>query len=144
MDNTQSLFFGAVLGLILGLEIASFLRRRKPGNESQNLIINKLNQIMANEQQFKEALARVEAATTAGGTALTAIAARITGLEDAIKNAGLTPEVEAALLSQLEGVAGNTEALATALTAMGTVSNPVPEPVPDPVPPVEPPVEPTP
>lgn len=101
----------------------------------------KLNQIMANEQQFKDALARVEKATTDGGVAVTAIGARITALEEAIKNAGLSAETEAALLAQLEGVGGNAEALAAALTAMGSPATPVPVPVPEPVPPVEPPVE---
>lgn len=101
-----------------------------------NFIIIKLDKIMANEEQFKQALARVEAATTAGGVAVTAIAARITALEEAIKNAGLTKEQEDALLAQTEGLAGNTEALAAALTAMGSPTDPIPVPVPDPVEPV--------
>ena len=45
---------------------------------------------MANQEQFQAALARIETATTTAGTAITAIGARITALEDAIKNAGLT------------------------------------------------------
>ena len=102
-----------------------------------DLIINKLNKIMATQTQFQEALARVEAATTAGGVALTAIGARITALEEAIKNAGLPAEVEEQLLGQLSGVGANAEALAAALTAMGSPTDPIPVPVPDPVPPVE-------
>lgn len=103
-------------------------------------IINhfKIKTIMANQEQFQAALARIETATTTAGTAITAIGARITALEDAIKNAGLTQAQEDALLAQTEGLGGNLEGLATALTAMGQPANPVPVPVPEPVPPVEP------
>lgn len=97
----------------------------------------KLNQIMATEQQFKDALARIEKATTDAGTAVTAIGARIAALEEAIKNAGLSPEVEASLLAQIEGAAPNLEALAASLTSMGSPTNPIPDPVPDPIPPAE-------
>ena len=102
-----------------------------------NYIMTKLNIIMANEQQFKDALARIEKATTDAGTAATAIQARIDALTEAIKNAGLPADVEATLLAQLEGVGTNAEALAAALTAMGSPTDPIPVPVPDPVPPVE-------
>lgn len=102
-----------------------------------DLIIKNQIQIMANEEQFRQALARVEAATTAGGVAATAIQARIDALVAAIQNAGLPADVEASLLAQTEGLAGNAEALAAALTAMGaSATTPVPVPVPDPVVPV--------
>jgi hypothetical protein len=104
--------------------------------EKLNFIISKLNTIMANEQQFKDALARIEKATTDAGTAATAIQARIDALTEAIKNAGLPSETEDALLAQLEGTAPNLEALAAALTAMGSPTDPIPVPVPDPVEPI--------
>ena len=90
---------------------------------------------MATIEQLTAALGRVEAATTEGATAVTAIGARISSLEEAIKNMGLSAEQEATLLAQLEGVAGGTESLAAALTAMGkTPEQPVPVPVPQPLP----------
>lgn len=119
------------------VDLDEVVRWQRNAKESLITITNKLNQIMANEQQFREALARVEAATTAAGVAATAIQARIDALTSAIENAGLPAETEAALLAQIEGLGSNAEALAASLTSMGTVSNPVPDPVPDPVPPVE-------
>lgn len=102
-----------------------------------DLIIKNQITIMSNEEQFRQALARVESATTAGGVAATAIQARIDALVAAIQNAGLPADVEASLLAQTEGLAGNAEALAAALTAMGVDPvAPVPVPVPEPVVPV--------
>lgn len=107
--------------------------------ESLNTIINKLNQIMATEQQWQAALARIDAATTAAGTAASAIQARIDALNETIKGLGLPSATEDALLAQTEGLGGNAEALASALTAMGkTPETPVPVEPPAPVEPVVP------
>jgi septal ring factor EnvC (AmiA/AmiB activator) len=101
-------------------------------------INQKLEEIMANQQDFQNALARVEAATTAGAATATAIKDRITALEDAIRNAGLSADQEANLLAQIEGVATNAEALAAALQPMGQPNNPVPVEPPAPLEPVTP------
>lgn len=93
--------------------------------------------LMATIQQFQVALSKIDAATTQAGVALTAIAGRITALEEAVKGAGLTEVQEAEILANTEGVATNLETVASALTEMGkTPETPVPTPVPDPVPPV--------
>lgn len=98
----------------------------------------KIKQIMATDEQFRQALTRIETATTNAGTAITAVGARITSLEETIKNMGLTTAQEDELLAKTEGLGTNLETLATALTEMGkTPETPVPVPVPDPIPPVE-------
>lgn len=54
MDNTTSLFIGAALGFIVGLEIASFLRRR---NGSDQYKVDRLtNEIKKSNQQLKKAV----------------------------------------------------------------------------------------
>jgi chromosome segregation ATPase len=107
----------------------------KVGQNHQQ-IVRRLGAIMATQEQVNAALGRIDAATTKSGAAVTAIGDRIAALEQAIKNAGLSAEQEAALLAQLEGVGANAEALAAALEAMGkTPDSPVPV---EPPPPVEP------
>jgi hypothetical protein len=104
-----------------------------------NSLNTKIDIIMANDEQFKAALKRIDDATTASGLAATAIQGRITSLEEAIKNAGLDASTEAALLAQTEGLGSNAEALAAALTQMGkTPETPVPVEPPAPVEPVTP------
>lgn len=120
MDNTTNLFIGAVLGLILGLEIASFLRRRKPENEFHNLIINKLNQIMATLVEFKAAFAEINEATTN-------IAADILRLTEQIGSGGLTAAEETEALNELKAAAEALKAVA-ATTPDGTPTPPVEEP----------------
>lgn len=109
--------------------------------ETKQLLLTIKNQnqsIMATQQQFQAALAKIDAATTQAGTALTAIAARITALEEAVKAQGLPADQEDAILAHTEGLAANAETTANALTQMGkTPETPVPNPIPDPVPPIE-------
>lgn len=117
--------------------------RSKNGEEKiidlLGIMLNKLNKMAeVSLQQWQDVLAKIDAATTKGSQASTAIANRITALEDAIKNAGLDAETEALLLSQTEGLVLNAETLATALEAMGkTPETPVPTDPPAPVEPVE-------
>lgn len=106
--------------------------------EKLDLLNTKIEQIMADTKaQFDALFARFDAATTQVGAAVTAIGARITGLEETVKNLGLPADQEADILAHTEGIVSSTEALATALTAMGkTPDVPVP-PVPEPIPPVQ-------
>jgi hypothetical protein len=106
--------------------------------EKLHLLNTKIDQSMADTKaQFDALFARFDAATTQVGLAVTAIGTRITSLEDAVKNLGLPADQEAEILTHTEGIVSSTEALATALTAMGkTPDVPVP-PVPEPIPPVQ-------
>ncbi len=86
---------------------------------------------MATQTEFTAALEKIDTATSAAATAVTAIATKITNLEETIKGVGLTGAQEAELLAAIEGSGANLEALATSLEAMGkTETDPVPVPVP--------------
>lgn len=112
----------------------------KVDSEVRQLLLTIKNQnqkIMATVQQFQAALSKIDEATTKAGTALTAIAARITALEEAVKAQGLTEEQESTILAQTEGVGESLTTIADALTEVGkTPETPVPNPIPDPVDPV--------
>jgi hypothetical protein len=81
------------------------------------VIIKNQNKIMATLEQFEAALARIDAATTD-------IAADIQSLKDQIAGAGLPADVENSVLSRLDTIAGQLEAIG------GSVENPVPAPEP--------------
>lgn len=84
-----------------------------------NKIFNQNKTIMVTLAQFQTALTRIDTATTA-------IAQQLRDLRDQIAGGGLSAEVEAQVLTQLE-------TSATQLEAVGqSVENPVP-----PIPPVE-------
>lgn len=127
----------------INIHIHHYDHRSKNGEEKiielVGLVLNKLNKMaIVSVEQWQEVLAKIDAASTKGSTASTAIANRITALEDAIKNAGLDAETEALLLAQTEGLVPNLEALATTLEAMGKApETPVPVDPPEPVEPVE-------
>lgn len=71
------------------------------------------------EQQFRDALARIGAATDN-------IAADIRGIKQKLEGAGLPAETEAALLAELEAAAAKLEGIAS--------ETPEAEPAPDPAP----------
>lgn len=105
--------------------------------EKLDLIIQQNKKIMSDLSLHQAALGRIEVATTKVATGLSAVATRITALEDRVKTLGLTKDQEDQILAHTEGLAGNLEVQADALTQMGkTPENPVP------VEPIEPPAEP--
>jgi archaellum component FlaC len=82
-------------------------------HNSNDSINQKLDKIMASQQQFETALNRIDAATTA-------IATQLRDLKEQLTNAGLSADVEAQVLTRLETAA-------TQLEAVGqSVENPVP------------------
>lgn len=88
MDNIETLFIGAVIGLLTGL---AWDKKRS----SQHLIINKLNYIMATQAELAQQLRDL---TAQNEKARTEILAKIADLETALANAGnTTPEVDDAL-----------------------------------------------
>jgi methyl-accepting chemotaxis protein len=97
----------------------------------------KLEDILATQEELGPILARIDAATTEAATTATGIATRITALEETIKTMGLDGTQEAALLAQLAGVANNAEKLATFLKPLASnPAEPVPAPAPEPLQPV--------
>jgi hypothetical protein len=87
----------------------------------------KLEKIMGLQEDMNAKMALIDDATTKASQAVTAIGTRITGLEAAIKAAGLTPEQQAGILAHLDGITGNVQALASALEPMGQApADPVP------------------
>ena len=66
---------------------------------------NKLNKIMAKQEDFDAVLTRIDAATTD-------IADDLKGLRDEIKNAGLPSDVEDSVLSKLTAAADKLEGIA--------------------------------
>lgn len=95
MDNTTSLFIGAALGFIVGVQIALF-RRRGNHDESQNLIINKLNQIIMTNAEILAKLEEADAQTNE-------IAADIA---DLVANSGVSAEVADRLTAHVEKLKG--------------------------------------
>jgi predicted nucleic acid-binding Zn-ribbon protein len=91
-------------------------------------LIYKQNQkIMEKLELHLAALQKIDDATTAAGAEVTRIGDRITALEQAIKDAGLTADQENQLLAHTQGIGDRAVALASALTQMGkTPENPVP------------------
>ena len=59
-------------------------------SERQTQILTRLGDMMASQEQVNSALSRIEAGTTKASEAVTAIGTRISALETAIKDAGLT------------------------------------------------------
>jgi paraquat-inducible protein B len=98
-----------------------------PNSEQLNLIIQKLDQVMANQKEFQEAFKAVDDATSRIATNLAGVAQRISGFEERIKQLGLDASVEDEVLSRIRGLGPALEQTAASLDAMAKdTSNPVP------------------
>lgn len=125
MDNTTSLFIGAALGLIVGLEISSYLRRQR-NNEFHNLIINKLKNMAVTLDQVLESVTNN---ATVGDSAI-ALLRGIKQQLDAVLAGGISP----ALQAKVDAIFAASEADKAKLEAAIVENTPAEEP----------PVEPTP
>lgn len=135
------------------IDLLMLWERIASNNETTFYNINqKLNTVMATQEQVKAILAKIDAATTKAGEGVTAIGDKIEALKNSVTDMGLTKDQEDEIVNQIGDIATRTEKLADALTEMGkSESNPVPIPVPDvptepeptPTPTPEPPAEPT-
>jgi uncharacterized protein YukE len=94
---------------------------------NKNSIIQKLDQIMANQKDFQDAFKRIDDATSSIATGISSAAAKISGLEDKIKALGLDASQEADILSHVQGIAPVLEQAASSLEQIAKdPENPVP------------------
>ena len=108
----------------------------------QLILINlQLKKIMSTDlelvQQLKEGFARTDAATTAIGEAVTAVADRIGKLTQAINEADIPQETKDELIAKIGDSGTHLESLAVVLADLAKdPTNPTPDPVPQPLPPI--------
>jgi hypothetical protein len=107
--------------------ILNFLNKQQ-GSQNNNLIIQKLDEIMATtKQNFDEVFARIDAATSEIGSGIASAASKVAQLEERVGQLGLDASVEDEILSRTRGVAQFLEQSAATLDRIGKdQSNPVP------------------